>query len=119
MDHSLAQLQRMSRFKRAAPDPAQLIGAEILAEFKLRIEKRHKKFGKIADAWLQLVPPALQERSELVTFARGTLGVIVEGSSHLFMLKQAMLAGLEQQLLLACRSQGLKKITLKAGKLSS
>ena len=108
----------MARFKRMPADPAHLIGGDILSEFKLRIEKRHKKFGKIADAWLQLVPPALQERAELITFSRGTLGVIVEGSSYLFMLKQALLAGLEQQLLLACRGQGLRKVTIKAGKLS-
>jgi hypothetical protein len=36
----------------------------------------------------------------------------------LYTLKQAMLAGLQEQLLVACRSEGLKKITLKAGRLT-
>ena len=34
----------------------------------------------------------------------------------LYELKQLLLAGLEQQLLLACKAAGLRKITLKSGR---
>ena len=44
------------------------------------------------------------------------LTVIVDSSAHLYELKQLLLAGLQQQLLLACKSTGLKKITLKPGR---
>jgi len=47
---------------------------------------------------------------------RGTLMVLVDSSSHLYELKQLLLAGLDQQLLLACKSTGLRKISLKAGR---
>ncbi|MDB5326416.1 MAG: hypothetical protein JWM57_1985 [Phycisphaerales bacterium] len=113
-----ADLARQSKWKRTVHPASVKIGGDVLSCFKV-LEKRHKKFGRIGEAWLQLVPPALQERSELMTYAKGSLGVIVEGGPHLFMLKQALLNGLQEQLLLACRSEGLKKIVLKAGRLSA
>jgi hypothetical protein len=47
---------------------------------------------------------------------RGTLTVLVDSSAHLYDLKQLLLAGLEKQLLLACKSAGLRKIALKPGR---
>jgi hypothetical protein len=44
------------------------------------------------------------------------LTVIVDSSSHLYELKQLLLAGLQQQLLLACKSSGLRKIALRPGR---
>lgn len=113
-----ADLARQSKWKRTEHAAPVKMGGDILGCFK-QLEKRHKKFGRIGEAWLQLVPPALQERSELASFAKGSLGVIVEGGPHLFMLKQALLNGLQEQLLLACRGEGLKKIVLRAGRLSN
>lgn len=111
-------LVRLNRFKRTEHADAGRLGVDVIGCFK-QLEKRHKKFGRVGEAWLQLVPPALQNASELSTFSRGALGVVVEGSANLFLLKQAMLNGLQDQLLHACRGEGLKKITLKAGKLSA
>ena len=45
----------------------------------------------------------------------GTLTVHVDSSAHLYELRQLLLAGLQDQLLLACAGNGLKKITLKRG----
>jgi len=42
--------------------------------------------------------------------------VIVDSAPHLYELKQLLLAGLEQQLLLACAVSGLRKINLKPGR---
>jgi hypothetical protein len=113
---SLSDLVRQSRFKQARHRQADPLGVECVAYFKKEIVKRHQKFGIVGQAWTTIVPESLQKCSELTSFYRGTLGVIVQGSSEMYMLKQAMLAGLESQLLTTCRSAGLKKITLKAGR---
>ncbi len=52
----------------------------------------------------------------LESFTRGSLTVFVDNSSHLYELKQLLLAGLQQQLLLACNAAGLRKIALKPGR---
>lgn len=119
MRDALSDLARQSRFKQSRAKPLDKLGAECVDYFKQTIEKRQKKFGLIGQVWIEVVPPQLQASAELSTLSRGTLGVIVQGSSNLYLLKQALLAGLEQQLLHRCRVAGLKKITLKAGKLSS
>jgi len=119
MRDALADLARQSRLKQARPKQLGKLGAECVSYFKQTIEKRHKKFGVIGQAWVEIVPRELQSSAELSTLSRGVLGVIVQGSSAWYLLKQALLAGLEQQLMLRCRGAGLKKITLKAGRLSS
>ena len=111
-------LARQNRFKRTEHRAPAALGSEVVLCFK-QLEKRHKKFGKIGEAWLQSVPPALQAATELTGFIRGTLYVLVEGSANLYLLKQALLSGLQDQMLSACRGEGLKKITLRAGRLSA
>jgi hypothetical protein len=110
-----AELARLNRVKQVSRKPADALGPELLTFFKQSVEKRHAKFGKIADAWTTLVPVTLVEHCALESFARGTLAVVVDSSSHLYELKQLLLAGLERQLLLACGSAGLKKVALKRG----
>ncbi len=112
-------LLRLSKWKSTHRAPVDRLGDECIDLFKNQIEKRQKKFGKIGEAWLMLVPAKLQDCCELVALTRGTLTVIVQGSTQLYQLKQAMLAGLQDQLLLAARSEGLKKIALKPGKVAS
>jgi hypothetical protein len=41
---------------------------------------------------------------------------MVDSSAHLYEMKQLLLAGLEQQLMIACKSAGLKKINLRPGR---
>lgn len=110
-----AELARLARVKRHEPKVIPALGPELISFFKVSVEKRNAKFGKIADAWAKLVPEALAERCALDSFARGTLTVLVDSAGHLYELKQLLLAGLEKQLLLACGAAGLKKITLKRG----
>ena len=80
------------------------------------VEKRQTKFGKIADCWTKLVPELLDRHCALESFHRGNLTVLVDSSAHLYELRQLLLSGLEQQLLLACQSAGLRKISLKPGR---
>ncbi|HEX8913249.1 MAG TPA: DciA family protein [Humisphaera sp.] len=111
-----AELARLARVKKRAPHPIDPLGPALLQFFKVSVEKRNAKFGKVADAWAKLVPQTLAERCALESFSRGTLSVLVDSSGHLYELKQLLLAGLEKQLLLACGAAGLKKITLKRGR---
>ena len=111
-----AAFKRMARVKQSAPPATPALGPEMLAFFKQSVEKRQTKFGKIARCWAQLVPETLAEHCALDSFSRGTLSVLVDSSSHLYELKQLLLAGLQQQLLLACNSAGLRKINLRPGR---
>lgn len=109
-------LRRIDQAKRLTRPAGEALGPELLAFFKQSVEKRHTKLGKIAACWGAIVPEMFAEHCALESLNRGTLTVIVDSSSHLYELKQLLLAGLQQQLLLACKSAGLRKITLKAGR---
>lgn len=111
-----AELRRLDRVKRVDRASAEAIGPAMVSFFKRSVEKRHTKLGKIAECWGRLVPETLNDHCALESFNRGSLSVIVDSSPHLYELKQLLLAGLQQQLLLACKSAGLRKIHLKAGR---
>ncbi len=111
-----ATLQRLARVKRKDPPALDPLGAEMVAFFKQSVEKRNAKFSKIANSWTQLIPETLAEHCALESFSRGTLVVLVDSASHLYELKQLLLAGLQQQLLLVCANAGLRKINLRAGR---
>ena len=110
------QLQRLQRVKQSGPPPVEKIGGEMVAFFKQSVEKRHTKLAKIADAWQQHVEEGLCEHCSLDSLYRGTLIVIVDSSAHLYQLKQLLLGGVEKKLKLACKSAGLRKISLKPGR---
>ena len=80
--------------------------------FKHSVEKRQTKMGQIAACWGVIVPEMFSEHCALESLNRGTLTVVVDSSSHLYELKQLLLAGLQQQLLIACKTAGLAKINL-------
>jgi hypothetical protein len=113
---AFAELRRLSRVKQSAPPSAGALGPEMVSFFKNAVQKRQTKLGKIADCWAVLVPELLNEHCALEGLHRGTLTVLVDSASHLYELKQLLLAGLQQQLLLACKGAGLRKITLKRGR---
>lgn len=111
----LADLQRLCDVKRINHPSGQPLGPEMVSFFK-QAEKRQTKFGKIGECWAKLIPDSFNDHCALESFHRGTLTVLVDSSSHLYELKQLLLAGLQQQLLLACKSAGLRKISLKPGR---
>src|SRR5215217_6450853 len=114
-NQAFIHLQRLQKVKQSSPPPAQKLGAEMVTFFKQCVTKRQTKLGKISQSWATLVPETLSEHCSLESLHRGTLTVIVDSSSHLYELKQLLLAGIQQQLLLACKSAGLRKIALKQG----
>jgi hypothetical protein len=112
----LQQLARLDAAKRTNTPPAHPLGPEMISFFKQSVQKRQTKFGKIADCWSTLVPETLNAHCALDSYTRGTLTVLVDSASHLYELKQLLLAGLQQQLVLSCKSSGLRKVSLKAGR---
>ena len=114
-NHDFLLLQRLQRFKQSSPRASNKLGDEMVSFFKQCVGKRQTKLGKIAEVWGVLVPETLSARCSLESLHRGTLTVLLDSSSHLYELKQLLLAGLQQQLLLACKSAGLRKIVLRHG----
>jgi hypothetical protein len=110
-----AELKRLSRVKRTVRDPQPMLGPELVDFFKKSIQKRQTKFAKIGECWSKVVPETFCDHTSLESFSKGTLTILVDSASHLYELKQLLLAGLEQQLLIACKSAGLRKISLKRG----
>jgi len=110
------ELRRLVAAKGVAPVAGPTLGAEVVQFFKQSIDKRQRKFGKIAQCWAQLVPEKLAEHCALESLYRGQLTVIVDSSSHLYELKQMLLEGLEKQLILGCPSGNLRKVILKPGR---
>lgn len=114
--HDDSELKRLHDCKKFDPPMMAALGPELLSFFKTGIQKRHTKLSAIAERWEQLIPENFQHHCALEGFSAGTLKVIVDSSSHLYELKQLLLAGLQQQLILACKSSGLRKISLKLGR---
>ena len=110
------ELARLARVKAAAPPVPDPLGPELISFFKTSVQRRQTKLEKIAHCWQQLVPELLNDHCALEGLTRGTLTVLVDTAAHLYELKQLLLAGLEKQLLTACKSAGLRKITLKRGR---
>src|SRR5437660_4839869 len=110
------ELRRLVAAKGCAYPSGGKLGAEVVQFFKQSVDKRQRKFGKIAKCWEVLVPQSLAEHCALESLHRGQLTVMVDSSSHLYELKQMMLEGLDRQMMLACQSAGLRKIILKPGR---
>jgi hypothetical protein len=109
-------LARLARVKAAPPAVPNPMGPELISFFKTSVQRRQGKLEKLADVWSKLVPELLNDHCALEGFTRGTLTVLVDTASHLYELKQLLLAGLEKQLLTACKSTGLRKVVLKRGR---
>lgn len=111
-----AELTRLSRLKSVKHKFAEPLGPQMISFFKHSVQKRQTQMSRIAECWSSLVPELLNDHCALESFTRGTLTVLVDTSAHLYELKQLLLAGLQQQLLFACKAAGLRKITLKHGR---
>lgn len=109
-------LSRLDRAKRRDVTVGEALGEDLLNLYHKQVERRQTKLGQVAEAWGRLVPEHLQERSCIESLHRGRLGVIVDSAPHLYELKQLLLAGLEAQLLTACRGAGVRRVTLKRGR---
>jgi hypothetical protein len=112
----MEEVRQLHKHKSRTQSVGVALGGELVDFFKQSVAKRQSRLVKIAECWNTLVPQMLSEHCALEGFANGTLTVMVDSSSHLYELKQLLLAGIEQQLRLACKSTGLRKITLRPGR---
>lgn len=111
-----AELKRLARVKQVQPPRTEPLGNAMVGFFKTSVQKRQTKLGRIAEAWARLMPELLAEHASLESLHRGTLTVFVDSAAHLYEIKQLLLAGLQQQLILASSGTGLKKINLRPGR---
>jgi hypothetical protein len=112
----LPELRRLQHNKTTHINITTKIGEPLIAFFKQSVAKRQTRLAQIAECWIQIIPSTLSDHCALESFSKGVLIVIVDSSSHLYELKQLLLAGAQQQLLLTCKPAGLRKITLKFGR---
>jgi hypothetical protein len=116
MTNPTPNLARLHAFKTRDTAVGNPLGPELIGFFKQSVAKRQTKLVKIAECWEVLVPATLNDHCALESLNRGTLTVLVDSSSHLYELKQLLLAGLQDQVMMACKSTGLRKISLKPGR---
>ena len=113
---ALSELRRLQKYKTSHADVTTKIGEPLIEFFKQSVAKRQIKLSQIAECWIQIIPSTLSDHCALESLSKGVLTVIVDSSSHLYELKQLLLAGAQQQLLMTCKSTGLRKISLKFGR---
>jgi len=114
--NDVGELRRIDGAKRestalfAAP-----LGDDLVEFFNQTVRRRQTKLAGIAESWAALVPETLSDHCTLYGLSRGTLTVLVDSAVHLYELKQLLLAGLQDQLLMAYKGGGVRKIVLKPG----
>jgi hypothetical protein len=111
-----AEIHRLARVKSFQRPAAAALGEQMIEFFKQSVVRRQTKLAAIAQNWVRLVPPMFSDHCALDSYTRGSLTVMVDSASHLYELRQLLLAGLQDQLLLACKSAGLRKIALRPGR---
>jgi hypothetical protein len=111
-----ADFRRLVRIKQPRRRETPKIGDDLVSFFKKHVERRIGKFGRIGEVWNTLIPSTLLPHTCLESFHGGSLKVLVDSAPHLYELKTLLLAGLEKQILLACKSQSLRKITVRIGR---
>ena len=95
---------------------ARRLGDAVGRFMKQEVFKRHKKTGKLAEAWVELLPEELIEHSCLESFQGGTLGVLVDSAAHLAEIDLLVREGLLDQLRERCPRAPLARIRLKRGR---
>jgi len=111
-----AELRRLQRIKTAPPPELEPLGQALVGFFKHGVQKRQGKLQRVAECLGRLVPQPLLDHLCIEGLHRGTLTLLCDSASHLYDLKQLLLAGLEQQMLIACKTAGVSRISLKSGR---
>ena len=110
-----SELRRLARVKARQAATTEPLGAGAGELFQAIGAKAAKEAGKDRRRLGDARAGGAQQACALEGLHKGSLTVLVDSSSHIYELKHLLIAGLEKQLLLACRSAGLSKIVLRAG----
>lgn len=81
--------------------------------FQRDVARPHKQLAALVEAWDELVPAPLAERTRLEGLLRGTLTVAVDSSSTLDSLDRLLRAGLRVTLIKANSGPALRRIKLR------
>lgn len=115
VDDDFSTLKRLAKHKSEKRPAPPALGDDMLAFFRKDIQKRLPKLEALASTWQKLIPSTIVHHTCLEGFHRGTLTVLVDSSPMLYELRQLLLAGIEKQLIVACKAQGLRKVSLRQG----
>lgn len=96
MDESLRYVQRM-REHRGRPEIDQSIAGVIAAQAE-QARKQACQFGRLAEAWQEVVPPHLVRQTGLVALQRGVLTVEVPSAAVRYQLETLLRQGLLRDL---------------------
>ncbi|MEM7680679.1 MAG: DciA family protein [Planctomycetota bacterium] len=80
--------------------------------FQRDVARPWKKLGPLAEAWQELVPADLAERSRLEGLSRGVLHVAVPDSSTMYALDVALRSGLQTELSKRVPGATLRKVRI-------
>lgn len=107
-NHGLSQRLEVLRQSRRAPDAPPGIGAMFQAQAK-QLRRLERSLAGIGGAWTELCPPALLERTCIVSLRRGVLTIGVSDSAVLYEVDRLLRTGAQRQLVRSCPST-LRKV---------
>jgi hypothetical protein len=110
-----ALLARLARIKSQPTTAPKRLGDAAVEYFNSSVRRRLDGLSRISTQWESIIPQSVNQHCILESFSSGTLRVSVDSSAHLYLLKQLLLAGVQQQIIEACRGSGLRRIVLRAG----
>lgn len=103
---ALIHLERLRRFRGRRERETSIL--PLVNAFERELAREERALGGAGAAWERLVPPALAERTRVVSFSRGTLAVVADDAATAFELDRELRGGLEGALRAALRCGSLK-----------
>jgi hypothetical protein len=102
--------RRLENLRRWRNRPERNVSLAGLAEqVHKNIVKPHQQLGALVEAWRELIPPGLLERTALVSLTRGVLTVHVADHASSYELDRLLRGGVEQRLRQASKAS-LRKV---------
>lgn len=98
---------------RVKPDRAQSLADFLPTYFKASVERPHKQFVGLAEAWEANVPPALLGHTRLLSLTRGVLRVGVDSSARLYELDRLLRDGLERSIITSAKKSAVRQVRLE------
>jgi hypothetical protein len=106
------RLDRVREGRRLPPETTASLRDFLPAQFQREHARPLERLGQLVELWRTTMPPAVVERSMLVSFSRGVLTVHVDAPATLYEADRALRGGAEQQLRAAFRGGALRRVRL-------
>ena len=99
---------------RMMPQGSIRLGDVVTKLLEKQISPQQAKYGRLADAWNQLLPAELKKHCRLADFSAGRLKVTADSSAYVYEL-QLCSSELLKQLQQQCPAAGITKIKVTMG----